>query len=183
MRLTRRTKIVSDDGTEFDVHLFVMVALSDYFKALKENPNCEEIKNGAVTLDMSAKTIKGLLALIYEASRTHSFSLKELIEILKAVDYLQMTTFKLVLVDTIKESLRKSNAIEVAIVADTVNAVGLRKAAVEILVANFHELRLSKEWNEMLANYPSLMKEINFPGVKKNRIPECEATGPFLSFN
>ena len=150
-------KIVAEDET-FQCHKNILSARSDVLKNMLAHDTQESRTNTLVTKDVPANTVEDMLKYIYTGEIPENLSSY----LLHIADFYQLDSLKEACVENLLESLDVRSCISTFIMVDRYFPQGgeLRENVVLFMKCKAEEVVDMKDWDKLMATYPSLAKEL-----------------------
>jgi len=150
-------KIIAEDET-FQCHKNILSARSDVFKNMLAHDTLESKTNTLVTKDVPAITVEDMLKYIYTGEIPENLS----IHLLHVADFYQLDSLKEACVKNRLERLDVRSCISTFIMVDRYLPQGgeLRENVVLFMKCKAEEVLEMKDWDKLMAAYPSLAKEL-----------------------
>lgn len=157
------------------VHRAVLAARSIHFRTMLTNLSTAEAQNGTINVtDVGINVFRPLLTYLYQGHCALPESL--LADLFVAADKYQLLDLKTKCERELLKTLRKENALDIALFAHRRNAESLQLAAVRTIAHHWPEIAESAETFDKLAASPALLKYVVGVRDKKLRDEKDVAT-------
>jgi len=156
-------------GQIFYCHRMILSKRSEYFSSMLES-GMKESEIRVINLEyMDVDILQAILKFIYGGEIDNLE--KNAVDLLKAAGMFILEDLKTVCEKYLLANYMKvDNVIDVLVMAETHNAVSLKKAAIEMIVGNNDDIVKQVGWKEKLANSSKLLLEI-FEAMAASKAP------------
>ena len=122
------------------------------------HPECEETKSGIVKIDVKGATLKAFLDSLILGPEMTDVSMA--LDMFCLAEKYNIGSLKHILVNDISERVDRSSCLNTLVVAFQHGEETLEKAAFCVLRENKAALTGSKEWQELVSQYPALINKL-----------------------
>ncbi|KAF6200762.1 hypothetical protein GE061_005207 [Apolygus lucorum] len=157
--------IVTVKGTEFKVHRLVLAANSKVFESMFSHNMLESSTNQVTIPDCEPEVFSELLKFLY-TKRVDNVKLFAR-ELLVCADKYGLEQLKKVCEMSIGEEIKKSNAVDILILADMYNSENLKNKVLDHISNYAWCITQAPSWNKMLG-HPKLLNDVVISLAKLN---------------
>ncbi|XP_074115591.1 speckle-type POZ protein B-like isoform X2 [Cotesia typhae] len=151
---TKSDIVIIVGNKKFDAHKIVLIARSNFFKAMFSHDMKESKENKVTIPDIDPKIFEKLLEFIYTDQIGDLDDFAE--ELLEASDKYQLQGLKETCEISLAKTLNTENAIKVLILADRYNATQLKEIVRRHININFTEIKNTEDYKALGKYQPSL---------------------------
>lgn len=142
---------------EFKIHKCILASRSQYFASLFQHDMIEKDKNSVEIKDISQEVMYEILRFAYTGDIENLKSIAK--DLLAAANKFLFEDLKTICEAELYNSLTVENAVELLTFAEMHNSSKLKDQALDFLVQNINEVKLTASMKEM-TNYPELQNEL-----------------------
>ena len=136
---------VDTEYFEFKCHKFVLVARSEFFKVMFTHQMKESLTNTVDLPDMTVSTLQTLLKFFY-TDRINKNDVN--LELLRIADLFLIKELKEYCAAVLSRQIQAEDAVAIFIAAKSYNAENLALEALNVISANYDEVKDTPDWKE-----------------------------------
>ena len=149
--------VVTCGSKSFCCHKIILAKWSEVFSAMFKH-QFEENNNGEIVIkDFDVETVESLINFMYDCQLPKS---KFTLELLMMADKYNVIELKKLCQTSIAKGLNNENVMDVLSTSSACQALGLKFAALDYIIANWDSKSEFINYDEILDDHPSLLKEL-----------------------
>jgi hypothetical protein len=172
-------KILCKDQS-FECHKLILCARSPYFKGMFGSDMKENQEGQMEIRDMEPETVKTMIKFIY-SGKVENLRFQgdqrpfgtQAIELLQAGDRFDLSGLKHLCEQFLISHLTINNVLDMLILADTHNALRLKKAAKRMVIEKGPDIVERTQWKEKLISNPAVFCELFDAAMKESKTCVC----------